>query len=362
MRKHSIFAKKLFLFPLIFLTGTILFAQTTSEDYDDFETLLNSIIEKNQVKTTKTETQAQTGETIQTDIPEDDVIIDDVSQSDITEDDELIEEASQTELPPEEEIPTKEELPTEEKFKTEEEIPSENEFPPEEELSTEEPQVEETPTEEPAAEEPSEPVIPDTEEVEAEDENKHKYEALAMIRYKNTDAITFRLKGSVAPGPYILGASFGAGYISYKLIQPFYFGGFMESHIGFPQKNFPYKYQLHGSDISSPLIVGGKLYIPFGICVYPFQQNIEFFVDLAPGIVMNLLWNTKFGGDSITSRVFTGFYGAIKTGASYKNFSVFLEGNYDAVVGFGVSIGISYSIPVSYTTQIEEAPKSLEDN
>lgn len=199
------------------------------------------------------------------------------------------------------------------------------------------------------------------EAAEKPEDNKHKYEALAMIRYKNTDAVSFRLKGSVAPGPYILGTSIAAGYTAFKLIQPFYFGGFLESHFGFPQKDFPYKYQLHGSDISSPLIVGGKLYIPFGICVFPFQKNIEFYVDIAPGIVMNMLWNTKFGGDSITSRVFTGFYAAIRTGVTYRNFSVFLEGNYDAVVGFGVSLGIGYNIPISYTMQIEEAPKSLEN-
>ena len=193
------------------------------------------------------------------------------------------------------------------------------------------------------------------------EDGKHKYEALAMIRYKNTDAIGFRIKGSVAPGPYILGTSFAAGYTAYKLIQPFYFGGYLEPHIGFPQKDFPYKYQMNGSDISSPLIVGGKLYVPFGICVFPFQKNIEFFVDIAPGIVVNMLWNTKFGGNAITSKLFTGFYGAIRTGATYKNFSVFLEGNFDAVVGFGVSIGIGYNIPISYTLQIEEAPKSLEE-
>ena len=200
----------------------------------------------------------------------------------------------------------------------------------------------------------------ENEEDENPEDEKHLYEALAMIRYKNTDTISFRLKGTVTPGPFILGASFAAGYTAYRIIQPFYFGAFIEPHFGFPQKEFPYKYQLDGSSISSPLITGGKLYMPFGICVYPFQQNIELFVDFAPGIVMNILWNTKFGDQAITSKLFTGFYGALRTGMTYRNFSVYLEGNYDAILGFGFSIGIGYNINLSFERKAGEV-WSLED-
>ena len=196
-------------------------------------------------------------------------------------------------------------------------------------------------------------------EGETED-GKHLYEALAMIRYKNSDSISFRLKGTVTPGPYILGASFAAGYTAYRFIQPFYFGGFLEPHVGFPQKDFPYTYSMGGSKISSPLIVGGKIYFPFGICVYPFQKNIELFVDFAPGIVMNMLWNTKFD-NAITSKLYTGFYGSLRTGFTYKNFSVFLEGNYDAILGFGFSIGVGYNINVVFNRTLQEEEPSLEE-
>ena len=210
--------------------------------------------------------------------------------------------------------------------------------------------------------EETEEITEESEEVEEneEEDNKHKYEALAMIRYKNNDTVSFRLKGTVTPGPYILGASFAAGYTAYKLIQPFYFGGFLEPHVGFPQKDFPYKYQLHGELISNPIIIGGKLYAPFGICVFPFQRNIEFFVDIAPGIALNMLWNAKFGGDSISSKLYTSFYASLRTGASYKNFSVYIEGNYDAILGFGFSIGIGYSINLSTERRADEV-MSLED-
>ena len=102
-----------------------------------------------------------------------------------------------------------------------------------------------------------------------------------------------------------------------------------------------------------------KLYFPFGICVYPFQKNIELFVDFSPGISMNMLWNGKFD-KAITSKLFTGFYGALRTGATYKNFTAYIEGNYDAVMGFGFSIGIGYNLNIIFNqTDYEEDP-SLE--
>ncbi len=195
---------------------------------------------------------------------------------------------------------------------------------------------------------------------EEEDDGKQLYEALAMIRYKNSDAISFRLKGSVTPGPYILGVSFAAGYTAYRFIQPFYFGGFLEPHIGFPQKDFPYKYSLDGSSISSPIIVGGKLYFPFGVCVFPFQKNIEVFIDFSPGIAMNVLWNAKFD-KSISSKLYAGFYGALRAGATYKNFSGYIEGNYDAVLGFGFSIGVGYNLNIIFNRTIQEEDPSLQE-
>lgn len=206
-------------------------------------------------------------------------------------------------------------------------------------------------------EQPEEQVQEDEEIASDEEEpqdDKHQYEALAMIRYKNSDTISFRLKATVTPGPFIIGTSFAAGYTAYRLMQPFYIGAFLEPHFGFPQKDFPYKYRMNGSAISSPIITGGKLYMPFGICVYPFQQNIEFFVDLAPGIVMNMLWNSQFAKKSITSKLYTGFYGALRTGMTYRNFSVYLEGNYDAILGFGFSIGVGYSINLAHERRNDE--------
>ena len=212
------------------------------------------------------------------------------------------------------------------------------------------------PVEEEAVEESSEELAEETEETEPE---KHEYEALALIRYKNTETISFKLKVSYIPKPYILGISLAAGFTEYKLIQPFYFGGFLEPHVGIPQKAFPYKYELGGTTLKGPLIVGGKLYAPFGICVFPFQENIEFFVEFAPGISLNMMWDAKFGKDSITSKLYPAFYGSLRTGATYKGFTFFIEGNYDAILGFGVSAGIGYSINFNLSSTPDYAP-SLE--
>lgn len=208
-------------------------------------------------------------------------------------------------------------------------------------------------------EEVTEPVAESEPLEEPAEPEMQKYEALAMIRYKNLDAITFKLKVSYIPEPYILGISFAAGYTAYKVIQPFYFGGFIEPHVGIPQKKFPYKYELDGTTLSGPLIVGGKLYIPFGLCVFPFQKNIEFFAEFAPGISFNMMWNTKFADKAITSKLYPAFYSALRTGVTYKGFTFYIEGNYDAILGFGVSAGVGYSLNVHITAQEKEMP-SLE--
>ncbi|MBO4533819.1 MAG: hypothetical protein J5726_09035 [Treponema sp.] len=205
----------------------------------------------------------------------------------------------------------------------------------------------EPPAQESPAQEPSDQEAP-AQQSQATKEETHEYEALALIRYKNSDTISFKLKISYIPKPYILGISLTGGYTAYKLLQPFYFGGCIEPHIGIPQKKFPYKYEINGQPISGPLIIGGKLYAPFGICVYPFQENIEVFAELEPGIAFNMLWNTKFGKDSITSKLYPSFYGAFRTGASYKGFSAYIEANYDAILGFGFSLGVGYNINVSF--------------
>ena len=209
----------------------------------------------------------------------------------------------------------------------------------------------ETPVEVPEDTEVQEDV-PATEDTQ----EQYEYQALAIIRYKNTDTISFRLKVSYIPKPYILAISLSAGFTEYKLLQPFYFGGFLEPHIGIPQKTFPYEYEINGSSLGGPLIIGGKLYAPFGICVFPFQENIEFFAEVAPGISLNMMWDAKFGNDSVTSKLYPAFYASLRTGVSYKGFSFFIEGNYDAILGFGVSAGFGYSINFDISPDVDRAP------
>ncbi len=205
--------------------------------------------------------------------------------------------------------------------------------------------------------EPIEPTEPNTQAESPKppaQSDEGKYEALAMLRYKNSDTISFKFKVSYIPKPYILGLSLSGGYSCYTMLQPFYFGGYIEPHLGIPQKKFPFTYEQNGKPIPSPLIVGGKIYFPFGICVFPFKKNIEFYAELEPGLALNLLWNTKFGKDAITSKVYPAFYGAFKTGVTYKGFTGFIEGNYDAILGFGFSIGIGYNINVQIFGQKQD--------
>ena len=333
-------ARKFIIFPLILvLSGMLIFAQGSNDQYEDYSTLIERLMkeqeardkaqqEKNNIEETKPEVIEV--EPAEVEAAEPEVEAAPAEVSDVPDVPEVIApETPETEAPVEE-IPV--EAPVAEAPETET-------------------------TEPPLAEESQ----PQTEEAATQtEEEKHKYEALAMIRYKNTDSINFKLKISYIPKPYILGISFAAGYSAYKLIQPFYFGGYLEPHIGIPQKKFPFKYELDGEAIGGPLIMGGKLYAPFGICVFPFQRNIEVFIEFEPGITFDFLWNAKFGKKSITSKLYPAFYAAIRTGASYKNITVFAEGNYDAILGFGVSLGVGYNFNIQYNTRADDI-NSLED-
>ena len=314
---RRVLTKKLIFLPLIFIFITSFSFSQNYNDLDELEQMINRLKQEQEEKQLQQETQPA---------------------------------AEEPELPAEPELPVEpEQIP--------EEIPEE--IPEIEPAQEEQPEaiVEPEQTEQP--EQPEQIPEPETEPESETETETHEYEALAMIRYKNTDTISFKFKASYIPKPYILGLSLAAGYTAYRMIQPFYFGGYLEPHIGIPQKSFPYKYELNGASISGPLIIGGKMYAPFGICVFPFQRNIEVFIEIEPGITFDMLWNTKFGKDAITSKLYPAFYAAIRTGASFKGFNAFIEGTYDAILGFGVSIGVGYSFNLDYTPPATET-KSLE--
>ena len=308
---RCVFSKKIFFVPLIILFMVTPSFSQNYDDLDELEELINRLMQEQ-------EEQNQQQPEMQTPQDTDEVII--------------IEETDETEPLIEPEEPAQPEQP-------------------EPQLQPQEPQIQPQP--QPQSEQQTEQESQTEAPAESEEETR-QYEALALIRYKNSDTISFKFKVSYIPKPYILGLSLAAGYTEYKMLQPFYFGGYLEPHLGIPQKDFPFKYEQDGSAISGPLIIGGKLYAPFGICVFPFQQNIEVFVEFEPGITLDMLWNTKFGKKAITSKLYPAFYAAIRTGATYKGFTAFVEGNYDAVLGFGVSIGIGYSFNVNFERQTSQ--------
>lgn len=169
-------------------------------------------------------------------------------------------------------------------------------------------------------------------------------ETKTVLRYKNNDSVIIRARGSVLPKPYLAGISVNAGYINYTMLQPFFLGGVVEGFLGFPSPSFPYKYKIEGQVIAGPKFAGAKIYVPLGICLYPFVNDLEFFADLDIGIGLNWLWNVRFGNYCVTSNCFPAFFGGLKVGVNYKSLSVFMEGDYDAAVGFTFSIGAGYTI------------------
>lgn len=151
--------------------------------------------------------------------------------------------------------------------------------------------------------------------------------------------------------PNLLEISLPVGYRNYDLIRPFYFGGTVEPYFSIPDKEYPFNYTVGGEKMKSPSLVGTKIYVPAGFCIYPLRNSLEIYTEMGLGISLNQLWNRKLGSKQIHTKVYPAFFGNLKVGAAWDFLNLSLCANYDAILGisFGAEIGAIVNIGGSRT-------------
>lgn len=147
------------------------------------------------------------------------------------------------------------------------------------------------------------------------------------------------------PKPHVMSLDLSVGYINNILLHPFYLGGHFTWSVGFPDKNFPYTYQIKNEIIGSPLMLTFALGIPFGIILTPFEANrdIEISAEVNLGSALHYMWNRKFGRESISSHIYPAFVGSLALGVGWKGFTFRIHGDYDTQLGFMFSMNLGYT-------------------
>lgn len=162
--------------------------------------------------------------------------------------------------------------------------------------------------------------------------------------YKQGHEIVADTSFSILPSPYVVDVSLGLGYKNYSLIQPFYFGGEIEPFVGFPQDDFPYSYNLGGGSLETPLLLGMKIYAPVGFAIIPFNNDIELFGELLGGTSLCMLWDRRWGDESITTKIHSSLYVAAKVGVGWRFVNLSVRGEYDTILKFSFSMNLGFSV------------------
>jgi len=142
------------------------------------------------------------------------------------------------------------------------------------------------------------------------------------------------------------------GYRNYDLLRPFYFGGTAETSFGVPSNNFPYKYFTKSGKLVNPLLFSECIYVPFGLCMYPWKNSLEVYWEVGLGASFSCLWNGNFGGGLKRSSFFPAFYGNVKIGAAWDFMNLSMCGSYDAIKGFSFGAELGALINIGGTRTI----------
>lgn len=148
--------------------------------------------------------------------------------------------------------------------------------------------------------------------------------------------------------PYMMTTELSVSLISYDLLNPFYVGACVSPFVTLPEQDFPYKYYYSPEEsLSSPLLCGVELYIPFGLFVMPFENNdIGFNAEIFAGGGAAFLWNRKFSSEAITSDLFTSFVAGTKLGISWKFLAAYICAKWDSVQKLMISGGVGVSFKI----------------
>lgn len=160
-------------------------------------------------------------------------------------------------------------------------------------------------------------------------------------REKNYDVIEVGAKFGIGPSPFTLNVNVSSGYITYRFLRPFYFGGKVDFGLGFPQGDFPYRYETPDGKLPNPKLFTMRAYGLAGLSLYPFEEDIEIFTDISLGYTGTFLWNISPSFNA-SSSLYSSLFTDIRVGAFYKGFKVWVDCTYEPIFRTCINLGAGY--------------------
>ena len=130
--------------------------------------------------------------------------------------------------------------------------------------------------------------------------------------------------------PYLMSANLRGEYLYSGVISPFFVGGGLSLGAGFPRKDFPAHYKVHGEYVDSPKILFAVIYAPVGYAFSPWNNEVRIITTFKAGVkIQSLALITKEG--SIIGDPAFSFFMSAGAGMQIKWFQFDLNCEYDTV-------------------------------
>ena len=143
--------------------------------------------------------------------------------------------------------------------------------------------------------------------------------------------------------PYLMSANLRGEYLYSGKISPFFVGGGLSLGAGFPRKDFPANYKVHGEYVSSPKLLFTSIYIPAGYAFSPWNNDVRIITSFKAGVKIQSLALITKEGSIIGDPVFS-FFMSAGAGMQIKWFQFDLNCEYDAIGKVSPSLYAGYAI------------------
>lgn len=157
--------------------------------------------------------------------------------------------------------------------------------------------------------------------------------------------INLGVAGRMMPDPYIAAVDVDAK-ARYLVNSLFFTGGGASFGLGFPKKDFPYKYSVGGSDFKPPYFLCATFYGTAGLMVtFKSKKAPYIFFELDPCFRIEKLYQRR-NGSSVSTKWHTAFGAAFTVGASWKFFEFGAGFDFDTILGIKPKAIVSGKIPI----------------
>ena len=143
--------------------------------------------------------------------------------------------------------------------------------------------------------------------------------------------------------PYLMSANLRGEYLYSGAISPFFAGGGVILGTGFPQKEFPAHYKIHGEYVDSPKLLFATVYAPVGYAFSPWNNEIRILTSFKTGVKMQSIALITNEGSIVGDPSFSFFMG-LGAGMQIKWFQFELNCEYDTIGKVSPSIYAGYVI------------------